>query len=97
MRIAGVVLNRVGSERHRVLVCDAIQGLGVPVVGAVPRREMRARNLPHRSTYILVFNAQGKFYVQKRTMSKGPRAKLGTASPNNVNTLTARSVKRPRR
>ncbi|MBI3797599.1 MAG: NUDIX hydrolase YfcD [Deltaproteobacteria bacterium] len=40
------------------------------VVGAVPRREMRARNLPHRSTYILVFNAQGELYVQKRTMSK---------------------------
>jgi isopentenyldiphosphate isomerase len=31
---------------------------------------MRARNLPHRSTYILVFNARGELYVQKRTMSK---------------------------
>ncbi|HEV8714931.1 MAG TPA: NUDIX hydrolase YfcD [Candidatus Binatia bacterium] len=40
------------------------------VIGAVPRREMRAKNLPHRSTYILVFNAQGDLYVQKRTMSK---------------------------
>jgi isopentenyldiphosphate isomerase len=40
------------------------------VVGAVPRREMRVKNLPHRSTYILVFNAQGELYVQKRTMSK---------------------------
>jgi isopentenyldiphosphate isomerase len=40
------------------------------VVGAVPRREMRAKNLPHRSTYILVFNARGELYVQKRTMSK---------------------------
>jgi len=40
------------------------------VVGAVPRREMRARHLPHRSTYILVFNSQGELYVQKRTMTK---------------------------
>jgi len=40
------------------------------VVGAVPRREMRAKNLSHRSTYILVFNTQGELYVQKRTMSK---------------------------
>jgi isopentenyldiphosphate isomerase len=40
------------------------------VIGAVPRREMRAKNLPHRSTYILVFNTQGELYVQKRTMSK---------------------------
>jgi cobyrinic acid a,c-diamide synthase len=37
VRIAGVVLNRVGSERHRVLVADAIAALGIPVVGAVPR------------------------------------------------------------
>lgn len=40
------------------------------VVGAVPRREMRAQGLPHRSTYILVFNSQGELYVQKRTMTK---------------------------
>ncbi|HWM31998.1 MAG TPA: cobyrinate a,c-diamide synthase [Methyloceanibacter sp.] len=37
LRIAGVVLNRVGSERHRRLVADAIAALGVPVLGAVPR------------------------------------------------------------
>jgi isopentenyldiphosphate isomerase len=40
------------------------------VIGAVPRREMRAKRLLHRSTYILVFNAQGEIYVQKRTMTK---------------------------
>jgi len=40
------------------------------VVGTAPRREMRAKNLPHRSTYILVFNARGELYVQKRTLSK---------------------------
>jgi cobyrinic acid a,c-diamide synthase len=37
VRIGGVVLNRVGSERHRALVADAIAALGVPVVGALPR------------------------------------------------------------
>jgi cobyrinic acid a,c-diamide synthase len=37
VRIAGVVLNRVGSTRHRQLVADAIAQLGVPVVGAIPR------------------------------------------------------------
>ena len=40
------------------------------IVGAVPRREMRVKRLPHRSTYILVFNSQGELYVQKRTMTK---------------------------
>ena len=37
VRLAGVILNRVGSERHRTLVADAIARLGVPVLGAVPR------------------------------------------------------------
>ena len=31
---------------------------------------MRAQRLPHRSTYVLVFNSQGELYVQKRTLSK---------------------------
>lgn len=37
VRIAGVVLNRVGSERHRLLASDAIAALGIPVLGALPR------------------------------------------------------------
>jgi isopentenyldiphosphate isomerase len=40
------------------------------IVGAAPRREMRAKRLPHRSTYVLVFNSRGDLYVQKRTMTK---------------------------
>src|SRR6185312_4069691 len=39
VRIAGVVLNRVAREPHRVLVADAIAGLGVPVLGAMPHDE----------------------------------------------------------
>jgi cobyrinic acid a,c-diamide synthase len=37
--IAGVILNRVGSERHRSLIADAIAQLGVRVIGALPRDE----------------------------------------------------------
>jgi cobyrinic acid a,c-diamide synthase len=37
VQIAGVILNRVASERHRALVADAIEALGIPVLGAVPR------------------------------------------------------------
>ena len=40
------------------------------VVGSAPRREMRAKALPHRATYVLVFNSSGALYVQKRTMTK---------------------------
>ena len=37
VRVAGVILNRVGSERHRMIVAEAILALGIPVFGAVPR------------------------------------------------------------
>jgi cobyrinic acid a,c-diamide synthase len=46
VRIAGVVLNRVGSERHRKLVADAITSIGIPVLGALPRESNLA--LPER-------------------------------------------------
>jgi cobyrinic acid a,c-diamide synthase len=37
VRVAGVVLDRVGSERHRGLVADAMAASGIAVFGAVPR------------------------------------------------------------
>jgi cobyrinic acid a,c-diamide synthase len=37
LTMLGVVLNRVGSERHRRLCSEAIEALGLPVVGALPR------------------------------------------------------------
>jgi len=46
VKVAGVILNRVGSERHRALVADAIAVLDVPVLGALPREAALA--LPER-------------------------------------------------
>ena len=46
VRIAGVILNRVASERHRTVVADAIAALGIPILGAVPREAVLA--LPER-------------------------------------------------
>jgi cobyrinic acid a,c-diamide synthase len=46
VRIAGVILNRVASERHRTVVADAISALGVQILGAVPREA--ALSLPER-------------------------------------------------
>jgi len=39
VRIGGVVLNRLGSDRHRALIADALKARGIPVVGAIPRDE----------------------------------------------------------
>ena len=46
IKIAGVVLNRVASPRHRRLASEAIEALGMPVLGALPRDEKI--NLPER-------------------------------------------------
>lgn len=35
--VAGVVLNRIGSERHRKLAADAIAAIDLPLFGALPR------------------------------------------------------------
>lgn len=40
------------------------------VVGEAPRREMRARRLPHRCTYIVVVNTRGELYIQRRARTK---------------------------
>ena len=40
------------------------------ITGSTTRRQMRAERLPHRCSYILVFNSRGELYVQKRTVIK---------------------------
>lgn len=39
-------------------------------LGAVPRSVMRREALTHRASYILVFNAKGELFLQKRTETK---------------------------
>jgi len=46
IEVVGVVLNRVGSARHRRLAGEAIEALGVEVVGSIPRLD--ALVLPER-------------------------------------------------
>src|SRR5208282_6067233 len=46
IEIVGIVLNRVGSPRHRRLAGEAIEALGVKVVGSIPRLDALA--LPER-------------------------------------------------
>lgn len=46
VRIAGVILNYVGSQRHREILEQAAESVGLPVLGAVPRAE--ALGVPSR-------------------------------------------------
>jgi len=40
------------------------------VVGAAPRSEVRARNLPHAATAVLLPDGAGRVYVHRRTQTK---------------------------
>jgi isopentenyl-diphosphate delta-isomerase type 1 len=40
------------------------------VIGRAPRREVHARRLRHRSIHVLVFNATGRVFLQKRSQAK---------------------------
>jgi cobyrinic acid a,c-diamide synthase len=46
VRIGGVILNRVASDRHRRMAADAIKALALPIIGAIPRDP--ALSLPER-------------------------------------------------
>ncbi|MBI3881121.1 MAG: NUDIX domain-containing protein [Verrucomicrobia bacterium] len=40
------------------------------VIGRQPRREVHRLGLRHRAIHVLVFNARGEVYLQKRSMTK---------------------------
>lgn len=46
VKIAGVIANRLGSDRHRRLVAESVEALGLPLFGALPRND--AVKLPER-------------------------------------------------
>lgn len=47
LRLAGVILNRVGSERHRAILTEALDGIGVPVLGSLHRSDAVAAPSRH--------------------------------------------------
>lgn len=47
VRVAGVILNRVGSERHRTMLERALAAVGLPVLGVLPRSEALAHPSRH--------------------------------------------------
>ena len=44
------------------------------VIGRAPRREVHARKLWHRAVHVLVFNARGQVFLQKRSLKKDTAA-----------------------
>jgi isopentenyldiphosphate isomerase len=54
------------SAEEVVLVVDSNN----KPIGSAKRKEVRAKNLWHRASYIFVYNSKGQFYVLKRSMNK---------------------------
>ena len=40
------------------------------VIGQLPRKEVHRRGLKHRAVHVLIFNARGEVFLQKRSMKK---------------------------
>ncbi|MCB0923128.1 MAG: cobyrinate a,c-diamide synthase [Mycobacterium sp.] len=57
VRVAGVILNRVGSDRHERVLRQACDAVGVPVLGAVPRDE--ALSVPSRHLGLVTATEHG--------------------------------------
>jgi cobyrinic acid a,c-diamide synthase len=58
VRLAGVVLNRVGSERHEEVLRAAADEVGLPVLGALPRRDALA--VPSRHLGLITAAEHGR-------------------------------------
>jgi isopentenyldiphosphate isomerase len=50
------------------------------VIGVAPRDEVHRRGLMHRATHVLVFNARGELFLQKRSLKKDRQAGLWDSS-----------------
>jgi cobyrinic acid a,c-diamide synthase len=62
VRIGGVVLNQVGSERHLRFVADAIAGLQIPILGSLRRDE--AITFPERHLGLVQAGEHGDLAVR---------------------------------
>ena len=58
VHIAGVILNRVGSQRHEDVLRQACEHAGVPVFGALPRRD--ALSVPSRHLGLVTAAEHGR-------------------------------------
>jgi len=89
VRIGGVVLNRVGSDRHEAILRDALEEVGTPVLGVLRRHEAVAAPSRHlglvpvaeRRTEALATVAALAELVAGSVDLEGIRALAGSAPP----------------
>ena len=68
VHVAGVILNRVGSDRHRALIADALAPLAIPVLGVIPRDQHIA--LPERHLGLVQAGEHGDLAKRLDTLAE---------------------------
>lgn len=73
VRIGGVILNKVGSDRHEELLREALEGSGVPVLGAL-RRARQVRTPSRHLGLVPVAERQAEAVEAVRALAEQVRA-----------------------
>lgn len=72
IRIGGVILNRVGSPRHELVLRQACHAVGVPVLGVIPRLD--AASVPSRHLGLVTAAEHGQAHAAVAAMADLVRA-----------------------
>ncbi|MBB0243614.1 cobyrinate a,c-diamide synthase [Streptomyces alkaliphilus] len=73
VRLAGVILNKVGSPRHESLLREALDGGGVPVLGALPREDGPVRTPSRHLGLVPVAERRAEALESVRAMAERVR------------------------
>lgn len=74
IRIAGVILNKVASERHRRLACAGMERIGLPVLGALPREASLI--LPERHLGLVQAGETGDLHARLDALAEAVSAAI---------------------
>ncbi|WP_323384996.1 cobyrinate a,c-diamide synthase [Streptomyces calidiresistens] len=73
VRLAGVILNKVGSPRHEALLREALDGGGIPVLGALPREDGPVRTPSRHLGLVPVAERRAEALESVRAMAERVR------------------------
>lgn len=72
--LGGVILNRVASDRHEELLRDALDDIGMPVFGALRRRDLPVALPPRRHGVVPVMHGGDEIRKAVRRLGEGVAA-----------------------
>jgi cobyrinic acid a,c-diamide synthase len=91
VRISGVVLNRVGSDRHRMLIDGAMKAAGIPILGAMPRDP--TLELPERHLGLVQASEHAGLAAHLDRLAAAAERHRGNASRSRATPRSASSIR----